>query len=190
MKWYDIQGWFDFEQLYFGEVQRAQPGAHFVEIGAWQGKSTAFMAQAIKDSKRQIRFDAVDTWEGSPDEKIHADKIYSLQLQGTTLYDRFLHNMRACGVLEYVNPVRQRSTEAAKLYPDKSIDFVFIDGQHTYAAVCADIDAWLPKVKPGGLLAGHDHKFPPVTQAVLQRLGNAARRHGRNSWIYSVPQTV
>ena len=76
---------------------------------------------------------------------------------------------------------------AAATYQDGSLDFVFIDGQHTYEAVCEDIDAWLSKVKPGGVLAGHDHRYPPVAKAVAEKLGDKAKREGRNCWIYRVP---
>jgi uncharacterized Rossmann fold enzyme len=53
---------------------------------------------------------------------------------------------------------RKTSKEAAKLIPDESLDFVFIDADHSYEGCKADIDAWLPKVKRGGLVAGHDYE--------------------------------
>jgi len=50
------------------------------------------------------------------------------------------------------------STDAARLFADNSLDGVFIDGLHTYAAVSADINAWLPKLKrPGGALVFNDY---------------------------------
>lgn len=47
--------------------------------------------------------------------------------------------------------------EAAKQFDDGALDLVFIDADHSYAAVRADIDAWMPKVRAGGILAGHDY---------------------------------
>jgi SAM-dependent methyltransferase len=66
------------------------------------------------------------------------------------------------------------SVEAAALVPDGWADFVFIDAGHSYGAVKADIDAWLPKVRPGGWLGGHDHhpRFPGVIRAVGERFGD------------------
>lgn len=48
------------------------------------------------------------------------------------------------------------SRRVAPLFRDDSIDMVFIDGDHRYEAVSADIHAWAPKVRPSGVIAGHD----------------------------------
>ena len=186
MKWDAIEGWFDFQLLYSRQVSRVSAtGAHFVEIGSWMGRSTAYMGAAIRASQKSIRFDAVDTWEGSP-EREHRRRIQRLAAEGKTLFDVFCHNMQACGVHDFVNPVRARSVDAAKKYPDKSLDFVFIDGDHKYDAVCEDIRAWLPKVKPGGLLAGHDYPCQDVASAVADVLVSGFRSRRPRSWVYPV----
>jgi hypothetical protein len=53
--------------------------------------------------------------------------------------------------------LRGPSVTAAKAIADSSLDFVFIDADHTYDAVTADLAAWWPKVRPGGILSGHDY---------------------------------
>lgn len=61
------------------------------------------------------------------------------------------------------------SVDAAKEIEDGSLDIVFIDGDHTYEGCKADIEAWFPKIRDGGWIAGHDYAhpvFPGVTQAV------------------------
>ena len=50
----DIQGWFDFHSIYNDAVAQAPDGAHFVEVGAWLGRSTAYMAEQIAESGKQI----------------------------------------------------------------------------------------------------------------------------------------
>lgn len=65
------------------------------------------------------------------------------------------------------------STRAAKRVAPKSLDFVFVDAAHDLASVTADIDAWHGKVKPGGLMSGHDY----VAQSV-----NGVKR-AVDSWV-------
>lgn len=65
---------------------------------------------------------------------------------------------------------------AASHTPAASLDFVFLDADHSYVAMVADLWAWRPKVRPGGLLCGHDYepRFPGVVRAVDE----AAERYG------------
>jgi hypothetical protein len=52
---------------------------------------------------------------------------------------------------------RMTSVEAAAKVPDHSFDFVYIDARHDYESVKEDLGAWSAKVRPGGILAGHDY---------------------------------
>jgi len=64
--------------------------------------------------------------------------------------------------------VKKFSVDAAKEFEDEHFDLVFIDANHTYEFVKEDISAWYPKVRVGGVLAGHDfcNGFPGVQCAV------------------------
>ncbi len=53
---------------------------------------------------------------------------------------------------------KQTSLDAVKEFKDNSLDFVYIDACHQYLSVKADIKAWLPKIKKGGVLSGHDYE--------------------------------
>lgn len=152
----DVDGWFTFPELYAEMVRGAVDGAKFVEVGSWKGKSSVYMAVEIANSKKDISFDCVDTWEGSEE---HAG-------QTDGLFDLFMKNIEP--VRQWIRPVRAASVDAAKGYADASLDFVFIDAAHDYDNVVADIAAWRPKVKPGGVLAGHDYTgyWPGVVRAV------------------------
>jgi len=55
--------------------------------------------------------------------------------------------------------VRKLSTDAAMDFGDESLDFVYIDADHSYNAVKEDIAAWAPKVRRGGIVAGHDYYY-------------------------------
>lgn len=52
---------------------------------------------------------------------------------------------------------RATSVEAAARIPDHCLDFVYLDARHDFDSVVEDLEAWLPKLRPGGILAGHDY---------------------------------
>jgi beta-1,4-mannosyl-glycoprotein beta-1,4-N-acetylglucosaminyltransferase len=165
-----VEGFFDsgdFE-YYRKVVAQAQSGNHFVEVGSYKGRSSAYMAVEIALSGKTIRFDCVDTWAGS--EEHQAGELFEdADVVNNRLYDVFLKNMEP--VNGYYTPVRATSLEAAKLYGDNSLDMVFIDAAHDYENVLADIIAWSPKVKSDGIISGHDWHHPPIKQAVAETLG-------------------
>jgi len=165
----NLQGWFDFEDIYSRMVREAASGAHFVEVGAYLGKSTCFMAVEILNSGKNIRFDVVDTWAGSVEHQKGQGHESSLVVEGG-LYQAFQENVRP--VQHVVHPIRMRSVDAADTYANGVLDFVFIDASHEYEDVVADIRAWRPKVKRGGYIGGHDLQncFPGVIRAVSEEV--------------------
>lgn len=73
-----------------------------------------------------------------------------------------------------VKMLRTDSVYAAEQFPDRSLSFVYIDGDHSYDGVCRDIKAWAKKLCPNGILAGHDYyNRPPfeVRRAVAELCG-------------------
>lgn len=62
-----------------------------------------------------------------------------------------------------VELIKSTSTEAAPLFADDSLDFVYIDGDHRYEQVLEDLELWYEKVKPSGMLAGHDYTHPGIS---------------------------
>jgi len=62
------------------------------------------------------------------------------------------------------------SVEMAKHVKDESLDFIFVDADHRYSAVMADLAAWIPKVKQGGFITGHDIHLSGVLKAVSEVL--------------------
>lgn len=178
----NIHGWMDYEPLYTQMVDVAPNPAHFVEIGSWKGRSAAFMCVEIANSGKSIRFDCVDTWQGS-DVHQAGGAFEDPDCTSGNLLHKFYDNMRpAKGMF---NALVMTSTDAAILYANKSLDFVFIDADHEYPSVIQDISAWLPKIKTGGYLAGHDYFYGPVRLAVDELLPQAVP-YPHGCWITKV----
>ena len=173
------EDWFTYPTLYSSVVRKFGEGAHFVEVGSWKGRSAAFMGVEIHNSGLNIKFDCVDTWEGS---------IEHQSMNLSSLYDEFLDNIKP--VANYINPIGTTSLEASKLYQDGSLDFVFIDASHEYEDVLDDIKAWLPKIKEGGILAGHDYGFGDVNKAVNEFFNGKTFKVSEDCWIYEKPNQV
>ena len=71
-------------------------------------------------------------------------------------YKSFISNIVDIKSEYKIVPIRLPSLEAADIFPDGFFDLVFIDADHRYSSVIADIKAWIPKVRKGGILCGHD----------------------------------
>jgi cephalosporin hydroxylase len=162
----NIQGWFNFQELYTKVVSELSDNSHVVEVGAWKGCSTAYLAVEIINSGKNIKLDVVDTWEGSKNEEGHVTDPDIIKYNGN-IFSLFQDNLKP--VLDRINPIQSTSVDASKLYEDKSLDFVFVDANHSYEDVKKDIDSWLPKIKSGGYIGGHDYNansWPGVIRAV------------------------
>ena len=176
----DIPRWFDFPSVYDAAVDWADSGSTFVEVGCWLGKSTIYLAARIRRSKKKIKLYAVDTFQGSPNE---SNMLAVVRQHRGSILAAFKKNLRDTGVTRLVQPIVATSIKASRGFDDGSLDFVFIDACHTYQAVKKDISSWLPKVKPGGILAGHDiGTYRSVAQAVGEMLGQVSIKE--NCWIF------
>ena len=162
-----ISGWFDFQDVYRLSLNFYKTGK-FVEVGSWLGKSSQYLASLIKNSGTSIKLYCVDTWEGSKNEPEHAAAIEKMG-GPAALYNSFLLNLSEFIRGEILVPIKKTSIEAAEDFEDNSLDFVYIDAGHTYEEVKQDLLAWLPKVRSGGLFAGHDYDIHNVNSEGLIR---------------------
>jgi len=175
MSWEDLPGWFDYDQLYADAVKDAPNFATFVEVGVAFGRSIAYLADQAIACTKKLRVFGVDPWYDDWDTDRptwganHA--AAGRALGGPFNAVTTLMHTHAQRELEYVNLVRARSVQAARMFDDGSCFFVFIDGSHHYEDVRDDLEAWERKVQKGGIFAGHDHNsdFPGVLRAVAER---------------------
>ncbi len=178
----NIQGWFDFENVYRNFIEKSSDGAKIVEVGSWMGKSSVFMAVEILNSKKNIELFCVDTWEGTLNSEHHAEIIKNI---GGDLYSIFLKNIEP--VKHIIIPIIKSSILASEDFADDSLDIVFLDAGHSLEDVTADINAWKPKIKKGGIIAGHDYGEPcGVKQAVDDLIGENNITIKGTAWIHNI----
>lgn len=157
--------WFTFPNVYRLMVDKCEPVGTIVELGAWKGRSSAFLVVEAKNKSPDINIHIVDTWLGSEE---HTEEMKD------NLYQKFKSNMARLDGLYKEH--RMTTNEAVNLFKDESLDAVFIDADHSYEAVKKDIADWMPKVRKGGILAGHDYiqTFCGVIQAVNESISDFA----------------
>ena len=126
------------------------------KIGVEVGVRTGWFTKYILDHTEMTVY-AIDPWVRNAELMHGPEECYR------ECYER----LRPYG--DRAHMVRGYSPAAAADHPDNSIDFVYIDGLHDYESVKADIAGWWPKVRAGGVLAGHDfnkNDWPGVVRAV------------------------
>jgi predicted O-methyltransferase YrrM len=196
--WRNVPGYFDFSDIYKDMVAKAPlTGAHFVEIGVLFGCSTTFMGEEIRKSGKTIRFDAIDKSERPKMALIGLFDSATEQFMSPSYRRPDLRQAVAeapnqeaavratlamAGLSEVVNFIVARGQDAAARYADGSLDFVFIDTEHIYDDTVSLLRLYLPKLKPTGVIAGHDftREYPEVERAVRDVLGEAAAPRGRS----------
>jgi len=144
-----IEGFFHFPPLYKRVVAEAGPVAKFVEVGVWKGRSAAYMGVEIANSGKDITVYAVDAFTTTHDGSgpVNEERLSEV-----------VKNLAP--VSKHVSLIGGKSVPVAATFENGSCDFVFLDADHSEEGCRADILAWLPKIKPGGLLAGDDYCYP------------------------------
>jgi predicted O-methyltransferase YrrM len=171
------ENWFTYPGLYSMIVDKYPTNSHFVEVGVWKGMSASYMAVEIINSKKNIKFDCIDIWEYLDDQSDIPEILFE------DIYQTFLKNIDP--VKHIITPIKELSCEGAKRYENESLDFVFIDAAHDYESVKKDITAWLPKIKKGGTIAGHDYSWCEDVKKAVHEFFQEKEIHVREGcWIY------
>lgn len=150
-----IPGYFSFPDFY-SWLAREFPHGRGVEVGSFAGRSAAYLAVEI-----------ANRWQGSTN--AHFDLVDTFEAPGIGGPDAVRGRLAPVSHLASVCP--GDSAGSAARYEDASLDWVYIDADHHYEAVKRDILAWLPKVRKGGIIAGHDYAAYPtfgVIEAVTE----------------------
>ena len=137
-------------QQWLVELVNENNWTHGAEIGACKGKTLFYLL----DHCAGLHMIGVDLWAEQPGKlEDYTQTNWKHDWASKMVKDKAKGYDRARIIHDY-------STTAALAVADESLDFVFIDADHT--AVAADIEAWKPKLRPGGKFTGHDINWPTV----------------------------
>lgn len=161
--------------------ERGLTGA-MAEIGVLAG---SFSRRVLSEWKGKVYY-MVDLWVPQPSE------VYRENTEGRDYNALYQECLDVAKKDPRVTIIRDDSVHAAESIPDGFLDCVFIDANHSYEAVRADMIAWFPKVKVGGIFAGHDYgndTNPPHWCEVKRAVDEWMSDHNRmftysrcNSW--------
>lgn len=155
-----ITGWFTFPRFYKDIVAMLTSGSVVVEVGVYEGKSLSYFMVEMLNAKKSFNVSAIDSFTFSDEQtKENIEVVFRRNL---------------ASVIDKINIIRGDSGGSAEQFEDESIDFLFLDADHVYDRVKSDIEAWLPKIKIGGIIAGHDYceAHDGVIQAVDEIFGD------------------
>ncbi len=135
-----------------------------VEIGSWQGRSTSFLARAVRESGNGRLF-AIDHFKGNVGKE---DRYIVGRQDLSDLKTGFQSNLERLGLADEVELLDMPNTEAAQELGDAEIRFLFIDGDHTREGVETDISLFFPKLRDGAVVVFDDFspEFPGLLEAV------------------------
>jgi cephalosporin hydroxylase len=173
-------GWFNYEAIYQKAIERVEENtpAHFVELGVWFGQSMCFAGIEIINSGKNIKLDGIDCF------------LQGDQPKPENLFDE----IRYSEAKRYTEPVKSvvnlvvgDTHEIKDQYEDESLDFVYIDANHSYDGVIKDLQDWYPKIKKGGMISGHDYEerpWPGLVKAVDEFFGKENIEIDPRSWSW------
>jgi hypothetical protein len=154
----------------------------FVEVGVHDGSFLSLIAASAPASLRHVV--GVDPWAAVGDGPLN--HYYDTAAASSEVNEGRLKLARQrlrrhhAPPFKHVTLLRLRSITAATLFRDGSLDVVYIDARHDYSSVLADLEAWWPKVRIGGLLAGHDFLGPEVVGGTFFSVRPAAEKFCRD----------
>ncbi len=127
------------------------PKITMVEIGSYSGESSQVFVEETKFLY------CIDPWKNGYDPEDEASEIQPM----SEIEQIFNTRMQT-----YQNYMKLKTTsiQASTTFDNESLDFIYIDGNHTLEAIKNDITHWLPKIKPNGVIGGHDYNINPINK--------------------------
>ena len=162
------------------------------EIGVWDGRMSVELLRRLL----LLTLYMVDRWQPPQPEDSYYDSGSSYARESAALYRKMMD--QAIGRTSLFSDRRvvvaaESAQAAAKIRPEL-LDFAFIDADHSYAGVMRDLSAWVPKVRAGGWICGHDYGHPDqgeVKRAVDEYFAvwpGVIEIDANRTWFYRIPE--
>lgn len=194
-----VPGWFHSHKLYEAVVDKCYHGSVFVELGSYFGESTIYMAKLLEERNIEAELYAIDlmVWCEWMDMMPYESEIKRNEhllvrkMFGRSMERIFAHYIKKYRVANRIKLLLQDSIKAANLYDDGSVDFVYLDTEHSYERVSEEIKAWYSKVKPQGTIGGDDFNWNDrgdggVRRAIEEQFGSNYATDGI-TWFHIKP---
>lgn len=176
-----ISGWMDYGDVYQAIAEAIPAGGTFCEVGVFKGKSLTYFGEYLALIGKPATAIGYDWF--NPDWKTYTSGASPMK---SVASDDWMHEVATN--LDLYCPWntpqvrRHASCEAASQHADRSVDAVWLDAGHDTESVKKDLLAWMPKIKLGGILAGHDINMYGV-RAGLAAADVKWRKASKSSWI-------
>lgn len=175
----DITGWHSDDPIFERLITEVRPQI-VLEVGSWKGASALNMARLLRQNGLHTsRICCVDTWLGSLEfwtSRNDSERYGSLKFKNgyPQVFYQFLANVLHSQVEDVIIPFPVPSDLAAQWFklandatPGFVADLIYLDGDHSYRSVIADIQMWWDNLRSGGVMFGDDYlAFEGVKQAV------------------------
>lgn len=141
-----------------------------LEIGCWTGHSTSILANRAKEIEAKVI--VVDNFRGNEGTPLHEFA------ENNSVYKIFNENMIALGFDKHIKLFNMDSDQAHIFINDNSVELLFIDAGHVYEDVKNDLINYIPKVKKGGIICGHDYESDTFDEAHINEDYVNGKHHG------------
>ena len=165
----ELYGWFNYKEYYEKVANRLPDKANFLEIGTYHGASISYLGSLRQD----LNLFSIDPF---------TSQGYMPWRHFKNIPNRAGYNMRNikrfCKKIVLLDGF---SDEFVGFFSDGFFDQIYIDGDHSYEQVSKDIKNYLPKVRAGGYISGHDYHeggFPQIVRAVHENFEDVTRYEG------------
>jgi predicted O-methyltransferase YrrM len=154
-----VKGFLDHEEgvLLYKMAKKYCIQGFAVEIGSYCGKSACYIGQACKENKTHLV--TIDHHRGSEEQQFGEEYFdpeeYDYKNNRVDTHPTLLRNITKYELGDHVKSVVDDSESASKKIKSE-IDFLFIDGSHTFASARSDYESWKDKIRTGGILTIHD----------------------------------